>query len=358
MDTRDPEITCDAQGVCHHCRNYDFAIEIAPFSQKNGKQKLEDLVKDIEMSVPSFNKYNCIIGMSGGVDSSYVAYLVKKYGLKPIAFHLDNEYNDPISVKNIKALVDKLNIDLVVKNVDWREYSDLQRSFLYASTPDIEIPTDYALDVVFHQLADEYKVRYMINGCNVRTESHLPREWSQGHHDLKYIEDIHKKYGKVPLTNYPKMDFSTALKYRRIHTVVSILNYIEYNKKDAMKELNQQFGWEYYGGKHYESIFTRFYQGYILPKKFGYDKRKMHFSSLICSGEMTREEALRELEKEPYPIKQQIADRIFVCEKLGLSEGEFEAIMKAPVKKFGDYESKTNSLPMKMARAVRDTVKG
>jgi N-acetyl sugar amidotransferase len=354
MDTSDPEIVFDDTGICNHCHNYDRGVSNAPFSNPKKAELLDRLVREITLSVPSYNKYDCIIGMSGGVDSSYVAYKVKELGLKPIAFHLDNEYNDPISVRNIRALVSKLSIDLITVNVDWEEYSDLQRSFLYASVPDIEIPTDYALNTVFHQLADQYHVKYLINGCNIRTESHLPRQWSQGHFDLRYVESVHERYGKVPLVNYPKMSLTDQLRYKATHNVVSLLNYLDYNKKSAMKEMIEKFGWEYYGGKHYESIFTRFYQGYILPKKFGFDKRKMHFSSLICSGEMTREDALVELAQEPYPVALQESDKEFVCSKLGISEKQFAEIMSTPRRHFEDFDSVTNSLPVKSARMIRD----
>jgi N-acetyl sugar amidotransferase len=355
MDTTDPEIVFDETGVCNHCHDYDRKVASQVFSGKKGEQKLVSLVQDIKSSVPKHQKYNCLIGLSGGVDSSYVAYLVKEYGLSPLAFHLDNEWNDPISVKNITHITEKLGIDLVTKKVDWNEYRDLQLAFLYASVPDCEVPTDYALNTTFHELADLYSIRYIINGCNIRTESHLPRTWSQGHFDWKYIDSINKKFGHTELTSYTRTSPVTLYTNAFRHKVVSVLNYIDYNKKDAMRVLESRFGWNYYGGKHYESIYTRFYQGYILPKKFGFDKRKMHFSSLICSGEMNRAFALQELRKEPYPLEQQYDDLRTVCKKFGVSLKEFERIMNLPVKKFSDYSSYTNSMLAKGARVVRDS---
>ena len=355
MDTTDPEIVFDEKGVCNHCHNYDLGLKKFVFSGKKGEQKLVELVRDIKSSVPKSQKYDCLIGLSGGVDSSYVAYLCKEYGLSPLAFHLDNEWNDPISVRNIEKITEKLGIDLVTKNVDWEEYRDLQLAFLYASVPDCEVPTDYALNSTFHELADQYNIKYIINGCNVRTESHLPRTWSQGHFDWKYIESINKRFGHSELKSYTKTSPVGMYTNSIRHKVVSILNYVDYNKTTAMNVLESRFGWSYYGGKHYESIYTRFYQGYILPKKFGFDKRKMHFSSLICSKEMTREQALMELEKEPYPLEQQYEDLQIVCKKFGLTSKEFERIMNLPIKSFGDYPSYTNSMLAKGARVIRDT---
>ena len=356
MDTTDPEIVFDEKGVCNHCHNYDRAVQTMVATGRDGKKKLEDLVAAIKASVPKDQKYNCLIGVSGGVDSSYVAFLCKQYGLSPLAFHLDNEWNDPISTENIKKITEKLHIDLVTKRVDWTEYRDLQLAFLYASIPDCEVPTDYALNTTFHELAEKYNIRYIINGCNVRTESHLPRTWSQGHFDWKYIEGINKRFGHTELTSYIPTSPAAAYIWAMRHKVVSILNFVDYNKKEAMATLESELGWNYYGGKHYESIYTRFYQGYILPRKWGYDKRKMHFSSLICSGEMTRTQALLELELEPYPLEQQYDDLQIVCKQFGITSKEFERIMALPKKRFSDYPSYTNSTLAKGARTVRDVV--
>ena len=355
MDTTDPEITFDEKGVCNHCHSYDAAIKTQIFSGKEGERKMVQLARDIKESVPKGQKYDCLIGVSGGIDSSYVAYLCKEYGLSPLAFHLDNEYNDPISVENIKKITEKLHIDLITKRVDWDEYRDIQLAFLYASVPDCEVPTDYAINALFHELADQYNLKYIIHGGNIRTESPLPRTWSQGHFDWKYIESINKRFGHTELTSFPRISPVGNYLNTQRHKVVSLLNYADYNKQTAMKVLEARFGWKYYGGKHYESIYTRFYQGYILPKKFGFDKRKMHFSSLICSGEMTRDQALIELRKEPYPLEQQYEDLAFVCKKFGISSKEFERIMNLPKKNFGDYPSYTNSVLQKGARAIRDT---
>ncbi len=340
MDTSDPEIQFDDKGVCNHCHDYDRMMTQKVITGAAGEKYLQKLVD--EMKRNGRNKpYDCIIGVSGGVDSTYVAYLVKKMGLRPLAVHMDNGWDSELAVKNIEETLKRLNIDLYTEVLDWEEFRDLQASFLKASTPDSEIPSDHAIWAVLGNMADKLKVKYIISGFNVRTESHLPRAWSQGHFDWKYIQSVQKQFGTLRLKTYPHIGFFAY--YRRLltHRRVDILNYLPYNKAEAMKILEQELGWRYYGGKHYESIYTRFYQGYILPTKFGYDKRRCHLSSLICSGEITREQALKELEKPTYSPAMQEEDREYVVKKLGLTDEAFEAILNAPKKSFWDYPSYT-----------------
>jgi N-acetyl sugar amidotransferase len=325
--------------VCNHCHDYDRLMTQKAIPGEAGKVYLERLVekmKDDGQGKP----YDCIIGVSGGVDSTYVAYLVKQMGLRPLAVHMDNGWDSELAVKNIEETLKRLGIDLYTEVLDWEEFKDLQVAFLKASTPDSEIPSDHAIWAVLGDIADMLKVRYIVSGFNVRTETHLPRAWSYGHFDWKYIRSVHRQFGRESrLKTYPYIDFLTY--YRRLltHRRVDILNYIDYDKTKAMKVLENELGWRYYGGKHHESIYTRFYQGYILPVKFGYDKRRCHFSSLVCSGELAREAALQELEKPAYAPSMQEEDREYVVKKLGLSESEFEAIMNAPKKSFWDYPS-------------------
>ena len=215
----------------------------------------------------------------------------------------------------------------------------MQVSFLKASTPDSEIPTDHAINALLGDIAKKIGVQYVIMGTNVRTETHLPRAWSQGHSDWKYIRGVQKKFGSRPLRAFPHFGFITY--YLRMVTQkrIEILNYIGYNKKEALRVLQNELGWRYYGGKHYESIYTRFYQGYILPEKFGFDKRRSHLSSLVCSGEVTREQALEELGIPTYAPAMQEEDREYVVKKLGLTDVEFNRIMTAPKKTYWDYPS-------------------
>ena len=338
MDTTDPNIEFDDAGVCNHCHRYDRLVQRLIVPPADREQALARLAKEIRAGGKG-KDYDCIVGVSGGVDSTYVAYLIKKLGLRPLAVHLDNGWDSELAVKNIENVLKKLEIDLYTHVIDWEEFRDLQLAFLRASTPDSEIPTDHAILALMHQTARKIGVRHIIAGFNVRTESHLPWAWSQGYLDYAYIRTVQRRFGTSRLRTYPHMGFWKCHWYLAAQKVVSILNYIDYNKKNAMKILENELGWKYYGGKHYESIYTRFYQGYILPVKFGFDKRKTHLSSLICSGTITRHQALEELKGEPYPPALQQEDKEYVIKKFGLTAGEFEAIMALPIKRYEDYDS-------------------
>jgi hypothetical protein len=236
--------------------------------------------------------------------------------------------------------------------LDWEEFSDLQVASLRASTPDSEIPSDHAIWAVLTNLAKRLGVRYIVSGFNVRTETHLPRAWSQGHFDWKYIRSVHRMFGKRPLKSFPHIGLLAYYRGLLSQQRVDLLNYLEYNRLEAMKLLERELGWRYYGAKHHESIYTRFYQGYILPEKFGYDKRRCHLSSLVCSGETTRAEALRELEQPTYAPAMQEEDREYVSKKLGLSHGEFDSILSAPKRSYWDYPSYGRVLEGPLLRPV------
>lgn len=352
MDTTDPNIVFDEEGICNHCRSYDRLIKEAVFTGEDGRRKLDAIIENIKREGAN-KEYDCIIGVSGGVDSTYVAYQVKELGLRPLAVHLDNGWDSELAVKNIENTLTKLGIELYTHVIDWTEFRDIQLSFLKASTPDAEIPSDHAINALMYQTAKRLGVKYMIFGENYRTESHLPAAWSRGHLDWKYIKSVHKQFGSVPIKTFPHLNFKIQLHGYGEFQKVDILNYLDYVKKDAMQVIQRDLGWKYYGGKHYESIYTRFYQGYILPQKFGYDKRKSHLSSLICSGETTRAEALQELENETYPADLQEQDREYVIKKLGLTEESFEAIMNLPKKTFWDYDSYARLTQTKMYKGAR-----
>lgn len=338
MDTTDPDIEFDEDGVCGHCHKYDAAKRTWVFTGQEGQRRLEQIVAKIKKEGVG-KPYDCIIGVSGGVDSTYVAYKLKQLSLRPLAVHLDNGWDSELAVKNIENVLNKLHIDLYTHVIDWEEFKDLQLAFLKASTPDSEIPSDHAIFSFMYQMAEKKGIKYIIAGNNVQTESHLPAAWSRGYYDWRYIKSIHHRFGSGKLKTFPHMSISTFFRYRLTLKEINILNYLDYVKKDAMQVLQQELGWKYYGGKHYESIYTRFYQGYILPKKFGFDKRKAHFSSLICSGEMSREKALAELQQEPYPCELQEEDRAYVLKKFNLTDEEFENIMNLPQKSYWDYPS-------------------
>lgn len=338
MDTTDPEITFDSNGVCSHCKRYDQIAKQYQFNDNERQQILEKIVRKIKESGKK-KEYDCIIGLSGGVDSSYAVYRVKEFGLRPLAIHLDNWWNSELAVRNIEKIVKKLDVDFHTYVLDWKEFKDLQLAFLKASTPDSDIAADHAIVATMYQAAKESNIDYMISGYNYKTETHLPRAWSQGHNDWIYIKGIHKRFGTISLKSFPHYTPYTYL-YRPIAKKpkrIQILNFINYVKRDAIRILNEEFSFRYYGGKHYESTYTRFFQGYILPTKFGYDKRKAHLSSLICSGEMARKEALEEIKKPPYPLEEQAKDRDYVIKKLGITENEFNEIMNLPKKTYWDY---------------------
>lgn len=338
MDTTDPEIRFDGNGICNHCREYDRRVKNSVFSGEEGRKRLSGIVEAIKQEGKN-KQYDCVIGVSGGVDSTYVAVKVKEFGLRPLAVHLDNGWDSELAVKNIENIVTKLKIDLYTYIIDWQEFRDIQLSFLKASTPDSEIPSDHAIFSLMYNMVKKTGVRYLICGINERTESHLPSAWSQGHFDWRYIKGVHTQFGRVKLRTFPHNGLWALRQCSHNVKQINILNYLGYVKKDAMRILERDFGWRYYGWKHHESIYTRFYQGYILPKKFGYDKRKVHLSSLICSGEMSRSEALEELKKEPYPAEAQQEDKRYVIKKLGLTHDEFEKIMALPKRTYWEYPS-------------------
>lgn len=337
MDTTDEFIHFNENGICNHCENYDFQLENLP-SGENAKHQLENLIKKIKKDGHG-KEYDCIIGLSGGVDSTYVAYLVQKIGLRPLAVHLDNGWNSELSVINMENIVKKLDIDLYTYVIDWEEFKDIQLSFLKASTPDAEVPSDHAIFAILRRIARKYKVNYILNGINVKTESHHALSWSQGHSDFGYIKSVQKKFGKVKIKTYPHGNIFTIFEDLYSKKWVNILNYINYNKEEAKRIITTELDWRDYGGKHYESQYTKFFQGVILPQKFNFDKRKMHLSSLICAGEITREQALIELKNPPYPEDEQAADRNYLLKKFNISESEFDAIMALPKKTYYDYPS-------------------
>jgi N-acetyl sugar amidotransferase len=328
MDTTDPEITFDAAGVCFHCHTFDRLARVSMVGGETGRRALDAIVAEIKEAGKN-RPYDCIIGVSGGIDSTYVAYVVKELGLRPLAVHLDNGWDSELAVKNIENVLNKLQIDLYTHVLDWDEFKALQVAFLRASTPDGEIPTDHAIGAVLFKVAVSRGIRHIISGGNMATEGILPNLWAYGASDWRYITAVNRRFGTGSLRTYPHFDLRQLLTYNLVRGIRSarILNHVDYDKHRAMATLQEQLGWRYYGGKHYESIYTRFFQGYILPRKFAIDKRRAHFSALICAGQLTRDAALDQLRGEPYPPELQQADRTFVMKKLDLSGQQFDAIM-------------------------------
>ncbi len=336
--TVDPTITFDDQGLCSHCIAFDKKVNIRLARNFSDPFTVEKLVSKIKAS-SRHSEYDCLIGVSGGVDSSYVAYLVRKLGLKPLAVHFDNGWNSELAVKNIESLLDKLEIDLITHVVDWNEFRNLQKSFLEASTPDGEIPSDHGIFATMWRTADKYNIKYIISGMNYHTESMSIPGWSYGHSDWKYIKAVHDKFSNTPLHTYPHFSpwYIFYLTFIRRIKTVSILNYIPYNKEDAVQLLKEEFGWTAYGGKHHESIYTRFYQGYFLPQKFGIDKRYCHYSDSINTGQMSREQAKEFLLHPTYDPALQESDLEYIKSKFQISDHDFEAIIQRAPQTYDDY---------------------
>ncbi len=304
MDTSDPAIVFDAEGVCIHCRGYDSRAQQELFSKEVREAKIKALVAEIKNAGRN-KEYDCIIGVSGGVDSTMVAYKVKELGLRSLALHVDNGWNSELAVNNIERSLKKLDIDLYTIVLDWEEFRDLQLAFLYSSVANIEMPTDHALSSLLFRTAHEKGVKYIISGGNVVSEAIMPVSWMHDSRDLRLIKAIHKRFATMPLRTYPACSLARYFYYVVVRSIkyVPILNYIDYNKMEAKALIQKDLGWRDYGGKHYESVFTRFFQGYILPEKFKMDKRRPHLSSLICSGQMSRDEGLQEMQRPAYPVE-------------------------------------------------------
>jgi N-acetyl sugar amidotransferase len=339
----DPDIRFDDKGICNYYYEYQEAASQGLVLGEQGKAKLEHLAEKIKKSGQG-KQYDCLIGLSGGVDSTYVAYLVKELGLRPLAVHLDNGWNSELAVRNIENIVNKLNIDLYTLVINWEEFKDIQIAYLRASVVDIEVVSDHAIFATMYKLAKEKKISYIISGTNIVTEHIMPPSWLYKKMDFANLKDIHDQYGTRKLVTYPTFDFKKYVYYSGILklTPISILNYIEYNKKEVKDVITRKLDWRDYGGKHYESIFTKFYQAYILPHKFNIDKRKAHLSTLICSGQIKREEALEEMKKPLYNEPELKQDTEYVLKKFGLSAAEFEAIMKNPVRRHEDFKTDTH----------------
>jgi NH3-dependent NAD+ synthetase len=340
MDTvGDPDISFDSNGICNYYYDFTKNLSIRVPPKDVAKKKLDEIVGKIKKSGEG-KQYDCVIGVSGGVDSTYTAWLVKQYGLRPLAVHLDNGWDSELAVKNIENILNNLEIDLYTEVLDWEMFKDLQLSFLKASTPDGEIPSDHAIWATLYKVADKFEIKYVVSGMNFRNEGMLPPSWVRGLLDWKYIRSVHKIFGHTNLKTYPNLTKFKFIYYNLVKRirVLSLINYIEFNKNEAMKKIQDELDWKYYGGKHYESNYTKFYQGYILPNKFKIDKRKAHFTCLMLStGEITRDEALKMLKEPTMKPDQLEQDKEYIIKKLGITNQEFDKIMNVPVKTIFDY---------------------
>ena len=333
-DTSIPGISFDDIGICNFCTIHDEMEKQYPIDESQ-ESKLNSIVKKIKIDGKN-REYDCIIGVSGGTDSSYLLYTAIQLGLKPLAVHYDNGWNSSLAVTNIKNITKKLNVDLFTYVNDWEEFKDLQLSFLKASTSDAEIPTDVGIHGCLLRVASKMKIKYVLNGHSFRNESMMPIGWT--YMDGRYINSIQKQFGKIKLRTFPNVtifDYVFYSFFKRIK-VVPILNYLVYDKIDAIKIMEKELNWTYSGGHHHESYYTHFFQSYLLPTKFKIDKRIPELSGFIRTHQKTREESLKEL-KTPYPFDTELIN--YTISKLDITKSEFEEILKLPIKTFHDYKT-------------------
>lgn len=345
MDTSDPEIIFDENGYCNHCNDFLNKTIKKTYQGEKTDIELENFINQIKHKGKR-NKYDCLIGVSGGVDSSYVAYLTKKLGLRTLAVHLDNGWNSEEAVLNIKNTCQKLNIDYTSFVLDWEMFRDLQLSVLKSSIVEVEIPTDIAISGALHIVASKYDIKYIISGGNYATEGILPEKWFYNPKDLKLLKSIHKKFGNKNLNGFPFFDYKREIFYKFFKGIKMfyLLNYVPYEKDKVMKTLKKELDWKYYGGKHYESKFTGFVQSYYQYEKFNLDYRRATFSTQICTGEMNREEALKILEKKPYNEKEIDSEIGYISKKLGIKTKEFLDIFNSAPKSYKDYPNDEKKL--------------
>ncbi|MHB8799677.1 MAG: N-acetyl sugar amidotransferase [Thermoanaerobaculia bacterium] len=343
MDTTDSDIVFDSRGVCDYCSNFYENILPHWHPDERGARELEPVLERIRAEGKG-RSHDCLIGISGGVDSSYVAHLaVTRFGLRPLLFHVDAGWNSQEAVNNIESLVDALGLDLHTEVVDWEEMKDLQVAFFRAQVPHLDTPQDHAFFAGLYGFAVRNGIRTVLTGANYSTECvREPLEWHYHASDLRQLRDIHRRFGRRPLKTFPLRGIFTYKildRYVRGVRVEKPLNCVSYVKSDAMRELADRYGWQEYAHKHYESRFTRFYEGHWLPTKFGYDKRRAHFSSLILTKQMSRDAALARIAEPAYREEELRRDLEYVATKLDLSVEELVALRDGEKKSYRDYRN-------------------
>lgn len=343
MDTSDLKITFDERGWCDYCQN--FYAKLLPNWHPNNKG--EELIRPLIEKIKEDGEgkdHDCLIGISGGMDSSYVSHVaVKKFGLRPLMFHCDTGWNSDLGVSNIQKIIEGLGLDLVTEVVNWEEMKDLQLAFFKSQVTFVDTPQDLALFSAIYNFAAKNGFKYVITGGNNSTECvRESLEWTYFSTDMRQVHDIHKKFGTRPLETFPTCDiFKYKLLYRWVKgvQVIKLLDSVPYIKQEAIKELNQLYGWQPYPQKHYESRFTRFYESYWTPKKFGYDKRRAYLSSEILTKQLTRSEALEKVSTPELDEETMAGEFEYVAKKLGLTVAEFQEIFDGKNKTFRDYKN-------------------
>ncbi|PWG02097.1 N-acetyl sugar amidotransferase [Sphingosinicella humi] len=343
MDTSDSEIVFDDRGVCDHCRGFERNVLPKWHPNEQGRQMVAKTIEQIKESGKG-RQFDSILGMSGGLDSSYMLHLiVKKFGLRPLVFHVDGGWNSDIAVNNIEMLVSKLGLDLYTEVINWDEMRDFQLAFFKSGVPHLDIPQDHAFVATLYHFAHKHKIKYIMNGGNISTECvRNPKEWLYYGTDMAQIKDIHRRFGSRPLKTYPLSSIlfhKVYLRYLRGVRVFKPLDLLPYTKQHAIDTLSSLYGWKPYPQKHFESRFTKFFEGYWLPTRFGYDTRRVQFSSLILTKQMTRDEALGELKKPAYDPESIADDFEYMASKLRISTEELRRYHEMPRRTYRDYRN-------------------
>ena len=343
MDTTDSKITFDNKGVCDHCNTYYSDILPNWHTDERGDLALKKIVKKLKKEGKG-KDFDCLMGMSGGIDSSYLLYvMVVKYGLRPLVFHVDAGWNSQIAVNNIERLVEGLGLDLYTEVINWEEMKDLQLAFFKSGVSQIDTPQDHSFFATMYKFASKHNIKHILTGGNYSTECvRNPLEWMYYQSDSIQLKDIYKKHGTGKLKDYPITKIlwhKIYLPYVKGIKLIRPLDYIPYDKDAAMQLLVEKYGYQKYPQKHFESRFTRFYESYWLPKKFGYDTRKVQYSSLMLTNQMTREDALEKLKHSAYDPKTIKQDFEYIATKLEISKEELQSYMDAPNKTYKDYKS-------------------
>lgn len=343
MDTTDAGITFDAEGVCDNCRRFERDVVPHWHTDEVGARQFAALVDKIKRSGRG-KQYDSIIGLSGGLDSSYLLHsAVTQFNLRPLVFHVDGGWNTDLAVENIQSLIEKLDLELITDVINWKEMRDLQLAFFKAGVPHVDLPQDHAFVAALYKFALKHDIKFILNGSNYATEGiRNPLNWGWYGTDLSQIRDIHGRFGSVPLEKYPLsgiLNHKLYLRYIRNIKVVKPLNFVPYRKAMAEETLAREYGWRPYPQKHFESRFTRFFEGYWLPSRFGFDTRKPQFSSLIVTGQMTRAEALERLKSPAYDLQEVEKDKEFIAAKLRISVQELMSYHSMPLKSYKDYRN-------------------
>jgi N-acetyl sugar amidotransferase len=356
MDTSLAEVVFDASGVCNFCRAYDHHVSALTDDPQKRRERLQQLVLRIRESGRG-KPYDCVVGISGGVDSSYLVLIARDLGLRPLGVQFDNGWNTEVAVNNIERLCRAMELDLRTYVVDWNEFRDVQLAFLKASVRNVEAPSDHAIFATLYRIAAEIGLKFILNGNNFATEFVSPNvSFGHSYRDARQIRGIHRQFGKVPLRTFPLLGNTKRVYYSHVRRIRSVRLLDElpepYVKEAAIDRLKRTIGWRPYGGKHHESVITRFHQAYILPVKFGVDKRRAHLSSLILSGQMTRNDALAELLESPCPLEVVQRDKAFVAKKFGVSEVELDALLGCAERPYTDFpnEDRLDVLKDRVAR--------